>query len=69
VSLQWIIKAYEGSKDKEGFFKTTGFSKHAGTDILQKQLVEGMSETAIKKTWQKDLLSFKKIREKYLLYP
>ncbi|NNE01789.1 MAG: DUF1343 domain-containing protein [Eudoraea sp.] len=69
VSLQWIIKAYEGSKDKEGFFKTAGFSKHAGTEVLQKQLVEGMSETAIKKTWQKDLLTFKKIREKYLLYP
>lgn len=69
VSLQWIIKAYEGSKDKEKFFKTAGFSKHAGTDALQKQIMEGMSERAIKKTWQKDLISFKKIREKYLLYP
>jgi len=69
VSLQWIIKAYEGSKDKEGFFKTNGFSKHAGTAVLQKQLMEGMSETAIKKTWQKDLIAFKKVRKKYLLYP
>lgn len=69
ISLQWIIKAYEGSKDKEGFFKPSGFSKHAGTGILQKQLMEGMSESAIKKTWQKDLIAFKKIRKKYLLYP
>ncbi len=69
VSLLWILKAYEGSKDKEKFFKTSGFSKHAGTHTLQKQIMKGLSETAIKKTWQKDLSTFKKIREKYLLYP
>ncbi len=69
VSLQWLLISYQNSMTKDGYFITSGFSKHAGTDKLQKQVESGMSEVEIKKTWEKDLASFKKIREKYLLYP
>ncbi len=68
VSLKWLIDAYKNSKEKDKFFNTSGFTKHAGTTALQKQIESGMSEEEIKKTWQKELKTFKKIREKYLIY-
>ena len=69
MTLKWIIKAYENSTDKSLFFLTNGFTKHAGTTKLQKQIEAGMTEVDIKATWQKDLESFKKIRANYLIYP
>lgn len=69
VSLEWIIKAYQHCKDKSTFFNTPGFTKHAGTEQLQKQIEAGLNELEIRATWQADLEKFKKIREKYLIYP
>jgi uncharacterized protein YbbC (DUF1343 family) len=69
VSLEWIIKAYEHCLEKSEFFNTSGFSKHAGTEQLQKQIEAGMNEAEIRATWQEDLKSFTSIRAKYLLYP
>jgi len=68
MTLKWIIKAYENSTDKTKFFLTDGFTKHAGTTKLQKQIEAGMSEEAIKASWQKDLESYKSTRNKYLIY-
>jgi len=68
MTLKWIIKAYENSTDKSLFFLTNGFTKHAGTPKLQKQIEAGLSEQEIKETWKTELDNFKKIREKYLIY-
>ncbi|MDT0607996.1 exo-beta-N-acetylmuramidase NamZ family protein [Croceitalea rosinachiae] len=68
VSLQWLIKAYQNCTDKTKFFNTDGFTKHAGTEKLQKQIEVGMSEAEIKATWQADLETFKEVRKKYLRY-
>lgn len=68
VDLTWLIDAYTHTKDKSLFFLTSGFTKHAGTEILQKQIENGLSAEAIRETWQKDIADFKKLREKYLLY-
>ncbi len=68
VSLQWLIDAYNNAKDKTKFFKTNGFTKHAGTQELQQQIEAGLNEADIKATWQDDLTAFKAIRQKYLLY-
>lgn len=68
VSLQWILDAYTNTPDKSKFFLTDGFTKHAGTTELQKQIERGLSEAEIKKSWQPDLEKFKKIRSKYLMY-
>ncbi|MBO0321790.1 DUF1343 domain-containing protein [Muricauda sp. CAU 1633] len=68
VSLQWVIDAYQNTMDKSKFFLTSGFTKHAGTALLQQQIESGLSEEEIKATWQEDLEAFKKIREKYLIY-
>lgn len=68
VTMEWIIDAYNNTLDKSKFFLTSGFTKHAGTPLLQKQIEQGMTNEEIKATWQDDLKNFKKIREKYLIY-
>ena len=44
------------------------FNKLAGNNTLQQQIINKKSEKEIRASWQKNLDSFKKIREKYLLY-
>ncbi|WP_456440344.1 exo-beta-N-acetylmuramidase NamZ family protein [Psychroserpens sp.] len=68
ITLKWIIKAYENSTDKSLFFLTNGFTKHAGTTKLQKQIEAGLSEKEIKVTWSKGLSEFKTMRRQYLIY-
>lgn len=69
VLLKWLIDAYQNATDKTKVFNTSGFTKHAGTEKLQKQIEAGLSEEEIKATWQPDLEKFRKIRAKYLIYP
>ena len=66
-SLQWLLKAYKNSEHKEKFFNNF-FVKLAGTDKLQHQIEQGLSEDEIRQSWQKGLSDFKKTRQKYLLY-
>jgi len=68
MTLRWIINAYEHSLDKNKVFNTKNFTPHAGTELLQKQIENGLSEIDIKSSWQDNLDNFKKIRQKYLLY-
>lgn len=68
VDLEYLLDAYHNTKDKKLFFLTSGFTKHAGTTKLQKQIEAGLSQEQIKETWQGDLNRFKKIRAKYLIY-
>lgn len=69
VDLTWLMEAYNDTNNKKDFFKTASFTIHAGTKELQKNIVDGVSLKEIEKSWQADLKSFEKIREKYLLYP
>ena len=69
VRLDWLIQAYQNTPAKEEFFKTEGFTKHAGTSELQQQIEAGWTAAQIKKSWQADLEAFRAIRKKYLLYP
>ncbi|MEO0527776.1 MAG: DUF1343 domain-containing protein, partial [Bacteroidota bacterium] len=55
VSLEWLIDAYTHANDPSLVFVKEGFTKHAGTEKLQRQIEQGLSETEIKKTWQADL--------------
>lgn len=68
ISLAWLMDAYQNTTDKSKFFLTAGFTKHAGTEKLQKQIEDGLSEKEIKATWQRDLEKFRLIRKKYLFY-
>ena len=69
MTLKWVINAYQHCTDKSLFFNTNNFTKHAGTNILQKQIEAGLTEDQIKATWQEGLKKFKKTRAKYLIYP
>jgi uncharacterized protein YbbC (DUF1343 family) len=66
--LAWMIKAYKAYPEKDKFF-TAFFSKLAGTKQLQEAIKRGDSEKMIRATWAKNIVAFKKIRKKYLLYP
>jgi len=67
IDLSFLLNAYQQTPKEEFFFGET-FTIHAGTEKLQQQIEQGLSETEIKKTWQKGLADFKKIRSKYLIY-
>lgn len=67
INLTWIINAYNQLKDKDDFFNNF-FVKLSGTRKLQQQIEQGMTEDEIRATWSDDLESFKKVREKYLIY-
>ena len=71
LHLGYLIDAYRHYNNKRKFFPNGGkfFDKLAGSDRLRRQLEAGWSEAEIRKGWQKDLERFKRIREKYLLYP
>ena len=66
LDLSYLLKAYQQNTSKEFF--NTFFTKLAGTERLQGQIEQGLSEKEIRKTWVQDLISFKKIRKKYLIY-
>lgn len=68
VNLEWLIKAYNGTKDKLKFFKSRSFTLHAGTEKLRKQIEAGWTENQIRETWQEGIEQFKIIRKKYLKY-
>jgi uncharacterized protein YbbC (DUF1343 family) len=67
IELKWLIRAYNTTADKTTFFNSF-FTKLAGTQTLQLQIEEGISERKIKKSWKPGLDQFKEIRKKYLLY-
>jgi uncharacterized protein YbbC (DUF1343 family) len=67
LQIKWLLEAYQSFPDKSKFF-TPFFLKLAGTTALRKQIEQGLSESEIRKSWEPELLKFKKIRAKYLLY-
>lgn len=73
LQLNYLLGAYKhlaGEIDllgDENFFNSF-FDKLAGSDVLRKQIEAGVSEEAIRASWQADLKTFKVMRKKYLLY-
>ena len=70
LSLKWLLLAYRLFPDKDHFFNGNGsqFDRLAGSSVLRQQLRDGLSEEAIRKSWEPALEHFKTIRKKYLLY-
>jgi uncharacterized protein YbbC (DUF1343 family) len=69
-SLKWILKAYSLYPDKPHFFNGNGstFDRLAGNGILEEQILQGLTEEEIRKSWEPALSNFKRIRKKYLMY-
>jgi uncharacterized protein YbbC (DUF1343 family) len=68
IYLYWLIASYKVLPDKATFFNAY-FDKLAGSSDLRLQIIAGNDEETIRKSWQEDIMKFKKIRKKYLLYP
>ncbi|MFK8295337.1 exo-beta-N-acetylmuramidase NamZ domain-containing protein [Capnocytophaga canimorsus] len=68
LNLIWLQKAHAESVGVKTVFFNSFFDKLAGTPELKEQIVNKMTEDEIRKTWQKDLNKFLKIRKKYLIY-
>ncbi len=70
LNLSYLLDAYTNYSDKGAFFLKNGFfDRLAGESTLRKQIIAGRGELEIRKSWQEGLERFKKIRQKYLLYP
>ena len=76
LHLGYLLDAFRLFPEKEKFFilpksgneNGAFFNKLAGNNLLMKQIQQGMSEEAIRKSWEPGLQAFKAIRQKYLLY-
>ena len=70
LDLSFVIDAYQNfdKKAQDFFLKNLWFDTLAGTDEFRKQIISGTPEAEIRKSWQKDLENFEKIRRKYVLY-
>ncbi|MFM7024054.1 MAG: exo-beta-N-acetylmuramidase NamZ domain-containing protein [Flavobacteriales bacterium] len=69
LDLTYLIDAYKNTKTENFFAYAKFFDNLAGSDRLRKQIIEGKSAEEIRASWQEELNAFKKVREKYLMYP
>ena len=68
IEIGIIVDIYNISINKNITFFNSFFKKLSGNADLEKKISEGWSASQIKESWKMDLISFKKIREKYLIY-
>ena len=68
IELQWLLDAYSNFPDKDTFF-LKGFERISGVSSLKNQLIKGIPEPEIRKSWLEELNKFKRLRTKYLIYP
>ncbi|HEX8061358.1 MAG TPA: DUF1343 domain-containing protein [Cyclobacteriaceae bacterium] len=68
ISLKYLIDMYNQFPDKEKFF-IPYIDKLSGTKEFKEQIKKGMTEEEIRATWKPGLDAYKKVRQKYLMYP
>lgn len=67
--LDWMVNAYRDFPNQEKFFLKNGFFENlAGTDVLRKQIEQGLTADEIRASWAKELGDFNAKRKQYLLY-
>ncbi len=75
LNLSWMRELYAAYPDKARFFDQSqsneigDIDKLAGTKNFKQQIIAGVSEKAIRQSWEPGLSAFKETRKKYLLYP
>ena len=70
ISLEFLIswKAKFDQQEKVFINRPKFFDKLSGNDSLRNQLLVGVEQTQIKKSWSQALLEYNLLRKKYLLY-
>lgn len=75
INIQWIMELYKNHPYKEKFFDSKLSNQmnrieiQIGTSEFRHQIINGVSEEEIRKSWEPGLSEYKKMRKKYLLYP
>jgi uncharacterized protein YbbC (DUF1343 family) len=74
INLQWIMELYKAHPEKEKFFDTklsremNTIEQQIGSGLFRQQIIDGVPESEIRKSWEPGLSNYKKMRKKYLLY-
>lgn len=68
IDLSYLLQLYKVYPDKEKFFLPY-FNILAGNTVLKQQIIDGLTEDEIRKSWKNELDIFNEMRKKYLLYP
>lgn len=69
-SLKYLTEMYKRSSNKDKFFNSNNFfEKLSGDGQLRSDIINGKTEQEIKSRWESKLDTYKKLRNKYLLYP
>ena len=75
INLSWIKELYAAYPDKARFFDRSyhrqigNIDRLSGRSEFKQQIIDGVSEEEIRKTWEPGLAAYKEMRKKYLLYP
>jgi len=70
LNLNWLVDYYgQLSTSKEAFFLKSNFiDKLAGTKQIRLDVRSGKNAETIQEKWAQDLIAYKALRKKYLLY-
>jgi len=75
LNLTWLKELYAAYPDKARFFdqkfhrQIGNFDFRTGTKAFRQQIIDGVPEEEIRKSWEPGLAAYKDMRKKYLLYP
>jgi uncharacterized protein YbbC (DUF1343 family) len=75
INIQWMMELYKAYPEKEIFFdykqsrEIGNIDFRTGDANFKEQIKAGVSEEAIRQSWEPALSEYKKMRTKYLLYP
>ncbi len=75
INLSWIIELYQAHPHQEKFFDSTlsnqmgVIERLIGSGQFRDQIIQGVSEEEIRKSWEPGLSNYKAMRKQYLLYP
>ena len=66
--LHWLKAAYDELDRDDFFLKNDFINLLSGTDRIKNMIVFGATVEEMERTWKDEVIAFKKIRKKYLLY-
>ena len=75
INLSWIMELYQAHPNKEQFFDSSlsnqmgVIEKLIGSGLFRDQIIKGVSESEIRKSWEPGLSQYKSMRLNYLLDP
>lgn len=75
INLSWILELYKAHPNKKRFFDSSLSNQMGvienliGSGLFRSQIINGVSESEIRNSWEPELSQYKAMRLKYLIYP